>query len=151
MQDDILLLYPFPNGTEFLVYNRRRHELTVENDPNLAHLASYQNASRITTFLRPAPEQYHGGINQSSKVNNLAYVLVPVPYFPKYSLFPSLHLILPRYNVLFPIPYFTFPVSCFLFPAPCPLPSALCPLPSALCPLPFVERDRPFLAHGRPK
>jgi hypothetical protein len=50
------------------VYNRRRHELTVENDPNLAHLASFQNASRITTFMRPAPEQYHGGINQSSKV-----------------------------------------------------------------------------------
>ena len=59
------------------MYNRRRHELTVENDPNLAHLASYQNASRITTFCRPAPEQYHGAINQTNKVINDA--LWPLP------------------------------------------------------------------------
>lgn len=34
----------------------------MHDDPDNAHMASYVNASRITTSIRPGVEQFHGAI-----------------------------------------------------------------------------------------
>ena len=50
-------------------YDAATHNVTLENDRDIAHIASYANASRVTTFLRPAVEQFHGAIFGTYKVN----------------------------------------------------------------------------------
>jgi hypothetical protein len=68
-QDNCLLLFPFTAGTSYFSYAPPPvHRLTLENDPARAHEASYTNASRVTTFLRPAVEQFHGAIFGTYKV-----------------------------------------------------------------------------------
>jgi hypothetical protein len=68
-QDDCLLLHPFTDGTSYFTYAPPPvHRLTLENDPARAHEASYSNASRVTTFLRPGVEQFHGAIFGTYKV-----------------------------------------------------------------------------------
>ena len=43
----------------------------MNSDPTFAHTASYQNASRITTYIRPAVEQFHGALFGTYKVNDI--------------------------------------------------------------------------------
>ena len=64
------MLYPFGPGTQYAVYDQANHLLTLEDDPANAHLASYKNAARITTFVRPAPEQLHGAVTQTYRVSS---------------------------------------------------------------------------------
>ena len=68
IQEDVLLLWPFEGGSQYFLYDERRHRATLQEDPLHAHQASYCNASRITTFLRPGVEQFHGAIKGTFKV-----------------------------------------------------------------------------------
>ena len=72
LQDDVLLLYPFRAGTQFFGYNGASHTLTLEDDITLLnfHAASWANAARITTYLRPGVEQFHGAIFGTYKVQH---------------------------------------------------------------------------------
>ena len=67
-------MYPFPEGSQFIVYDSATHTATLENDRALAHPASYANASRVTTYLRGGVEQLHGAIKQTYQV--LGYMFV---------------------------------------------------------------------------
>ena len=67
-QEDCLLLHPFKEGSQFIVYDSSTHTATLEDDQALAHPASYANASRVTTYLRGGVEQMHGGMKQTYEV-----------------------------------------------------------------------------------
>ena len=62
-------------------YNTTTHTVTIQNDHDIAHSASYANASRVTTFLRPAVEQFHGAIFGTYKVNVLVTCISYLFYF----------------------------------------------------------------------
>ena len=68
IQEDVLLLWPFEEGSKYFLYDERRHLATLQEDPHRAHQASYSNAARITTFLRPGVEQFHGAMKGTFKV-----------------------------------------------------------------------------------
>ena len=70
-QEDVLLLYPFHEGSQFITYDSATHRATLEDNRDLAHAASYSNASRVTTYLRGGVEQMHGALKQTYKVLDL--------------------------------------------------------------------------------
>ena len=80
------MLHPFQEGSEFIIYDSLTHRATLENNRDLAHEASYSNASRVTTYLRGAVEQMHGASKQTYKVLglNFSYRWLPLN-FCKYS------------------------------------------------------------------
>ena len=53
------------------MYDPATHILRLEDDETLAHLASYVNAAKILTYIRPGVEQYHGGVKGTNKVQPL--------------------------------------------------------------------------------
>ena len=53
------------------MYDPATHTLRLEDDETLAHLASYANAAKILTYLRPGVEQYHGAAKGTNKVHQL--------------------------------------------------------------------------------
>ena len=61
-------MYPFHEGSQFIVYDSSTHTATLESDGARAHPASYVNASRVTTYLRGGVEQMHGAIKQTYQV-----------------------------------------------------------------------------------
>ena len=65
-----MLLSPFGDGTKHIIYDRQAHRATLCNDAADAHLASYANASRVTTYLRGGVEQLHGALKGTYKVAN---------------------------------------------------------------------------------
>ena len=67
-QGDVLLFFPFKEGSKYIRYDAASHRATLETDPEGAHEASYSNASRVTTYLRGAVEQFHGGLKGTFKV-----------------------------------------------------------------------------------
>lgn len=67
-QEDVLLFYPFKEGTKYFHYDRQTHRAILQSDAAAAHPASYSNASRITTYLRGGVEQLHGGLKGTFKV-----------------------------------------------------------------------------------
>ena len=67
-QEDVLLLYPFKEGSKYIAYDEASHRATIVDDRTRAHAASYSNASRVTTYLRGAVEQFHGGLKGTFKV-----------------------------------------------------------------------------------
>ena len=54
------------------MYDPATHTLRLEDDETLAHLASYANAAKILTYLRPGVEQYHGAAKGTNKVHQLS-------------------------------------------------------------------------------
>ena len=64
----MLLLYPFQDGTQFFQYDSTTHTANLQDNPAQAHSASYTNAARITTYMRPGVEQFHGAIFRTYKV-----------------------------------------------------------------------------------
>ena len=75
MQEDVLLLYPFHEGSQFIIYDSATHRATLEDNQDLAHPASYSNASRVATYLRGGVEQMHGAVKQTYKVLGPKYVI----------------------------------------------------------------------------
>ena len=71
-QEDVTVIFPFKAGTKFFGYDGATHTLTLNHDPNTPtfHLASWANAAKITTFLRPGVEQFHGALFLTYKVNS---------------------------------------------------------------------------------
>jgi hypothetical protein len=69
-------MYPFTAGTKYIQYDPTTHRATLQDDPARAHLASYVNAARVGTFLRPGVEQFHGAIVQKFKVSGFSRVEV---------------------------------------------------------------------------
>ena len=67
-QEDVLLFYPFKEGTKYITYDRETHRAVLQSDAGGAHPASYSNASRVTTYLRGGVEQLHGGLKGTYKV-----------------------------------------------------------------------------------
>ena len=67
-QEDVLLLFPFNQGSKHISYDETSHRATIQDDGTGAHAASYSNASRVTTYLRGGVEQFHGGIKGTFKV-----------------------------------------------------------------------------------
>ena len=61
----VLLLHPFQEGSQFIVYDSETHRANLEDNSALAHEASYCNASRVTTYLRGGVEQMHGGTKKT--------------------------------------------------------------------------------------
>ena len=68
-----MLIYPFKRGTQFLLYDRVAHIVTFEDDPALAHPASYANSARLTTSMRYGVEQFHGAVAGTYKVCSIIY------------------------------------------------------------------------------
>ena len=68
LQEDVLLLYPFTEGSKFISYDRHTHRASLNDNASEAHTASYVNASRVTTYLRGGVEQFHGGLKGTYKV-----------------------------------------------------------------------------------
>ena len=78
LQNDTLLLWPFEEGSQYFLYDESRHLATLQDDPLHAHRASYSNAARITTYLRPGVEQFHGGVKGTFEVTGgRANILYP--------------------------------------------------------------------------
>ena len=67
-QNNVLLIYPFREKTQFFGYDGTTHTLTINEDYRESHSASYVNAARIATYLRPAVEQFHGAVFGTYKV-----------------------------------------------------------------------------------
>ena len=61
-------MFPFGDGTQFVVYDPVTHTIRLEEDATLAHAASFVNAAKITTYTRTGPEQYHGAVKGTNKV-----------------------------------------------------------------------------------
>jgi hypothetical protein len=57
----------------FAIYNPATHHLTFSDDPNLAHMGSYVNASRIGTYLRPCVEQFFGALKRTFRVGSFYF------------------------------------------------------------------------------
>ena len=70
-QNDVLLMSPFGEGTQHIIYDKEAHRATLSSDDACAHPASYVNASRVTTYLRGGVEQLHGALKGTYKVANL--------------------------------------------------------------------------------
>ena len=70
-QEDVVLLYPFTEGTKYITYDAQTHRAVLQSDARGAHLASYSNASRVTTYLRGGVEQLHGALKGTYKVVSL--------------------------------------------------------------------------------
>ena len=68
LQEDVLLLYPFTEGSKFISYDRHTHRASLNDNASEAHTASYVNASRVTTYLRGGVEQFHGGLKGTYRV-----------------------------------------------------------------------------------
>ena len=71
LQEDVVLLYPFTEGTKYITYDAQTHRAVLHSGPGGAHLASYSNASRVTTYLRGGVEQLHGALKGTYKVVSL--------------------------------------------------------------------------------
>ena len=54
--------------SQYFEYDEANHRATLQDNPHNAHEASYSNASRVTTYLRPGVEQFHGAIKGTYKV-----------------------------------------------------------------------------------
>ena len=69
----MLLLHPFEEGSQYFEYDEASHRATLQDNPHHAHQASFANAARITTYLRPGVEQFHGAMKGKYKV-----IIVPI-------------------------------------------------------------------------